>query len=836
MGTGQGTVVSRTRRGLSSRVSTGHVVMVLAGALGVLLTLSVLRSRRRHAAGARRRARSRPGHRHQRRERARRPTFTPTRRCSATLFGADQLDSAARARRHRDRARRRAGRARCGQPARRAASTRLMSFPIAAVVGGRRQVWRPAIASTCSRSITTPGTRGLRVDRRRGRCGRRPQRWRAVGCVGRRHDHARRRPDDRTRARVGDRRRHRDARALDRRARGARRDAVRAVGHQVSEPEVALAFTADIWVEELHRHLTDHGGARVRTLLVEPEGALEEAYDVLVAGHRWPRSDTRARRRRARARARGRRGARSRRGRESRTPGRARGRRAGRVRRRSRRVRPRDRERRRPARGRSRRRGVRSPSRPRAGRLVDRRRSAGRRADRDRDRAGARVRPARPASCSSTPTMSRPRSRRGCTADRAEPRAPRSTRSSTVAATSDSCVVGRTDVAAAESSPACRTRSAWAQVRPGEVVRVVERLADDADVVVADGAGMLEEVGDRHVRGRLRHGAHDGRRRPTSSLPCATRRRTASRVCSAGRSRHCVLAPTTPLRRRRESRARRPLPARRALRGDHDEPPAGRRRVRSGRPRGSARRRGTARRSARARFTRADRRGLAEVVLARRGRVGRRRVGGGVVTVRDRRVRHHPARRDHRHRTAPAAARPRRSARCASRSSARSTTISGGPGSATRFRSGDPPEMAQRGAAFDHRARPAERAARAARRRGGLRRGRAGDVSRHRRPAARPDRADDRGREPPDHRPAARGDRAAAQRQASARAGAGARRNRSTDRCDRARRRPAVGDRSALHGPRRHARCARRPRRADRAGGRLLVGGDAAAEPDRGLR
>ena len=44
MGTGQGTVVSRTRRGISSRISTGHVVMVLAGALGVLLTLSVLRS------------------------------------------------------------------------------------------------------------------------------------------------------------------------------------------------------------------------------------------------------------------------------------------------------------------------------------------------------------------------------------------------------------------------------------------------------------------------------------------------------------------------------------------------------------------------------------------------------------------------------------------------------------------------------------------------------------------------------------------------------------------------------------------------------------------------
>ncbi len=44
MGTGQGTVVSRTRRDLRSRVSTGHMVMVLAGALGVLLTLTVLRS------------------------------------------------------------------------------------------------------------------------------------------------------------------------------------------------------------------------------------------------------------------------------------------------------------------------------------------------------------------------------------------------------------------------------------------------------------------------------------------------------------------------------------------------------------------------------------------------------------------------------------------------------------------------------------------------------------------------------------------------------------------------------------------------------------------------
>jgi len=44
VGTGHATVVSRTRRELSSRVSTGHVVMLLAGALGILLTLSVLRS------------------------------------------------------------------------------------------------------------------------------------------------------------------------------------------------------------------------------------------------------------------------------------------------------------------------------------------------------------------------------------------------------------------------------------------------------------------------------------------------------------------------------------------------------------------------------------------------------------------------------------------------------------------------------------------------------------------------------------------------------------------------------------------------------------------------
>lgn len=56
----------------------------------------------------------------------------------------------------------------------------------------------------------------------------------------------------------------------------------------MSEPEIALVFTPDPWVEELHRHLTDHGGARVRQVVVEPGVALEESYDILVVSHRWP--------------------------------------------------------------------------------------------------------------------------------------------------------------------------------------------------------------------------------------------------------------------------------------------------------------------------------------------------------------------------------------------------------------------------------------------------------------------------------------------------------------------------------------------------------------------
>jgi MinD-like ATPase involved in chromosome partitioning or flagellar assembly len=56
----------------------------------------------------------------------------------------------------------------------------------------------------------------------------------------------------------------------------------------VSEPTIALVFSAEPWVEELHRHCTDHGGARVRQVLIEPALALEEQYDVLVVSQRWP--------------------------------------------------------------------------------------------------------------------------------------------------------------------------------------------------------------------------------------------------------------------------------------------------------------------------------------------------------------------------------------------------------------------------------------------------------------------------------------------------------------------------------------------------------------------
>ncbi len=54
------------------------------------------------------------------------------------------------------------------------------------------------------------------------------------------------------------------------------------------EAAVALVFSPESWVEELHRHLSHHGGARVRQIVVEPSVALDEEYDVLVVSDRWP--------------------------------------------------------------------------------------------------------------------------------------------------------------------------------------------------------------------------------------------------------------------------------------------------------------------------------------------------------------------------------------------------------------------------------------------------------------------------------------------------------------------------------------------------------------------
>ncbi len=54
------------------------------------------------------------------------------------------------------------------------------------------------------------------------------------------------------------------------------------------EPTVALVFSPEQWVEELHRHLAHHGGARVRQIVVDPSVALDEEFDALVVSDRWP--------------------------------------------------------------------------------------------------------------------------------------------------------------------------------------------------------------------------------------------------------------------------------------------------------------------------------------------------------------------------------------------------------------------------------------------------------------------------------------------------------------------------------------------------------------------
>ncbi len=54
------------------------------------------------------------------------------------------------------------------------------------------------------------------------------------------------------------------------------------------EPEIALVFSSEPWFEDLHRHLTDHGGARVRQVVMDPAIALDEQFDTLLVSHRWP--------------------------------------------------------------------------------------------------------------------------------------------------------------------------------------------------------------------------------------------------------------------------------------------------------------------------------------------------------------------------------------------------------------------------------------------------------------------------------------------------------------------------------------------------------------------
>lgn len=49
------------------------------------------------------------------------------------------------------------------------------------------------------------------------------------------------------------------------------------------EPLVAMAATPREWGQTLHRHLADHGGARLRATVLHPDDALAEDYDVLVA-------------------------------------------------------------------------------------------------------------------------------------------------------------------------------------------------------------------------------------------------------------------------------------------------------------------------------------------------------------------------------------------------------------------------------------------------------------------------------------------------------------------------------------------------------------------------
>lgn len=50
----------------------------------------------------------------------------------------------------------------------------------------------------------------------------------------------------------------------------------------MTETELALAASARDWADRLHRFLTDHGGARVRSVVMTADDVVEERYDVLL--------------------------------------------------------------------------------------------------------------------------------------------------------------------------------------------------------------------------------------------------------------------------------------------------------------------------------------------------------------------------------------------------------------------------------------------------------------------------------------------------------------------------------------------------------------------------
>lgn len=54
----------------------------------------------------------------------------------------------------------------------------------------------------------------------------------------------------------------------------------------MTEPVLALAATPRDWAQRLHRHVADHGGARVRATVLTAAEATAEHYDVLIADDR----------------------------------------------------------------------------------------------------------------------------------------------------------------------------------------------------------------------------------------------------------------------------------------------------------------------------------------------------------------------------------------------------------------------------------------------------------------------------------------------------------------------------------------------------------------------